>query len=429
MLIDLPYGKKRIITLEVPDENIYFIIDRSKLPTLKNIKKKISQALKNPIDASPLLKMVKPRNKVLIIGDDITRPTPQNLILPTLLNELNKIGISDNNIEIIIGLGTHRYMTDKEIEEKYSKEVIERVSVLNHNYKDRNQLINMGKTESGIPISVNKKLYEADFIISTGNIVPHLTAGWGGGGKSIQPGVSGEETTEQTHIMAAKMYVRGERLVGDPDNKMRKEIEAVALKAGLKMIINTVLNEKDEISNIFIGDVIKAHRKGVEYAKQAYCPKIPGLADIVIVACHPADIDYWQGTKPLSYAIEAVKPRGTVILIAEFPDGISPTHPAIKDMGAWSCKEVLEAIEKGNVPYDDLIAASAMLVHSKIREKVEIICYSEGISESDKEALGMLHASTLEEAIEMAFKSQRKDAKVGILKCGEILPILEQSQT
>jgi nickel-dependent lactate racemase len=422
--ISLPYGKKKTITFEAPDKNIYFVVDRGKLPALKDIKEEISSALKNPINAPPLSEMVKPRSKVLIIGDDVTRPTPQHLILPTLLDELNRIGVPDDSIEVVIGLGTHRYMTDKEIEEKYGKEVIERIPVVNHDYKDPVQLVNMGKTESGIPVSVNKKLYEADFVISVGNIVPHTTAGWGGGGKNVQPGVCGEETTEQTHVMASKMYVRGEELIGDPDNRMRKEIEAIALNAGLKMIINTVLNEEDEISSLFVGNVVTAHRKGVEYARQAYCPKIPGLADIVVVACHPADIDYWQGVKPLSYAVKAVKPGGSIILAAEFPEGISRTHPAVRDMGTWSCEEILEAIDKNDVPYDDLVAASTILMHSKIREKVKIICCSEGMHESDKEALGMLHATTLEEALEMAFRSQGKNAKLGILKCGEIVPVM-----
>ncbi|MEM3587675.1 MAG: lactate racemase domain-containing protein, partial [Candidatus Jordarchaeaceae archaeon] len=169
MRIALPYGAKETVTLEVPDQNVYFIADRGKAPALKDPIGTLRKFLKNPIGGPTLQEAVGHEDKVVIVGDDITRPTPQNIILPVLLDELNSAGVPDDNIQVIIALATHREMSEKEIKEKYGDEVVERVPVINH---DLRKCINMGRTETGIPISVNKDVCNADFVIGVGNIVP-----------------------------------------------------------------------------------------------------------------------------------------------------------------------------------------------------------------------------------------------------------------
>lgn len=425
MRITLPFGKQNTVILDVPNKNLCFVVDRGEIPALEDPQGDIRKASKNPIGAPPLSESVRPEDKVVIIGDDVTRPTPQSVIIPVLLDELNAIGVPDKNIEVIIALGTHREMSEKEIREKYGDEVTERVSVTNHDFKDPKKLVCVGKRQSGVPAFINKRVYDADFVIGVGNIVPHCYAGWGGGSKIIQPGVCGEEITGMTHVMAGKIRPIT-NIVGRLDNKIKDEMDAVALKAGLKLIVNTVLNQKDEISRVVVGDPIKAFREGVKIAERIYCPEVNEQADIVIVSSYPANIDYWQAIKPVDYASVAVKQGGTIILVAPCPDGVSPTHPTMSEKATLSYNELLKVIE--NKEIDDLVGGGALLMHAQILERAEVICYSDGLTEGDKEALGFKHASTIDEAIEMAFESHGRDAKIGVLKCGEILPVIKASQ-
>ena len=422
MRIKLPYGKDKTVIVDVLDKNVFFIVDRGAAPPLKNPRDEIRRSLKNPIGTPSLQELVGPKDKVVIIGDDITRPTPQSIIMPVLLDELNAVGVSDENIQVIIALGTHREMSEKEIREKYGSEVVKRVPVVNHDCKDLTKLVHMGKTETGIPISVNKEVCDADFVMGVSNIVPHGLAGWAGGGKIILPGVCGEETTAMTHVIAAKVRPMS-KLMGRLDSDLRREIDAVALKAGLKLIVNTVLNQEDKISHVVVGDPVKAFREGVKVAQGIYCPEVPAFADIVVVSSYPADIDYYQANKALAYASLAVKQGGTMVLITPCPEGISPIHPILKDRATLTYSENLEAIDKKEI--DDLIAGAILLVHAQMMERAEVICYSNGLTEEDKKALGFKHANTVEEAMGMALKSQGKDAKVGILKCGEILSVMK----
>jgi len=420
MIITLPYGKEKV-AMKVPDENVYFVVDKGDIPAIKKPEEHIGKALSSPINMPTLPEVVNPWNKVVIVGDDVTRPTPQDIILPVFLNKLNAAGVPDRNIEVVIALGTHRKMTKKEIREKYGSEVVDRISVVNHDYKDYENLVEMGKTGSSIPVSINKKVADADFVVGVGNIVPHPYAGWGGGGKIIQPGICGEETTAMTHVMASKVRpIR--KLAGELYNRIRREIDAIALKAGLKMIINTVLNQDDKIAQVTVGDPLKAFREGVKIAERIYRPIIPGYADIIVVSSYPSDIDYWQAAKSLYFASTAVKQNGTIVLTTPCPDRVSPTHPIFTERATLGYEENLKAIEEKEI--NDMIAGADLLLHAQILERAEVVCYSDGLTERDKEALGFAHAATVQEAIEMALESQGKKARIGVLECGEILPII-----
>jgi nickel-dependent lactate racemase len=413
-----------MVEFDIPDKNLTYYVERKKLPAVPDVRSSVAEALKKPIGTSPLSKLAKRSDKVVVIVDDLTRPTPQNEVLPPVLEELCAGGLSADNIEIMIALGTHRPMTDAEIVDHLGPEVAERFEVTNSDYKDEKRLVNLGVTQLGIPALVNKTVAEADFVLGVGNIVPHNAAGWGGGGKIILPGVCGEESVGMLHIAAGKVVPIG-KLVATLDNPMRRDINMIARKAGLKAIVNTVLNNEDKVVRVLAGDPEQAFREGVGTARQVYCQDVPELADIVIFSTYPADIDYWQAMKALDFAHVGVRKGGTVVLITPCTERISPTHPNFKARATESYAKLLKATEMKE--FEDLPAAGALLMHSQMLERARIICYSTGFTEEDKQALGFEHAPTVEEAIRMAFKRHGERAKVGVIECGEVVPIAPHS--
>lgn len=419
----LRYGKGRM-PVEIPSENFLYFIKPGSSPQYVSEKEAIIASLRNPIASPPLSERLRRGMRVVIVGDDLTRATPRERIFPVLLDELNRTGISDRDITVLIGLGTHRYMTEEEIRKCFGNEVVARVPVLNHEWQNPKQLTRLGYTPSGTPIDVNKLALEADFLIAVGSIVPHCYAGYGGGGKAIQPGICSWETTGRTHIMpmARDLYLE---IAGTIENEVRHEIEMVAEAVGLKFIVNVVLDEAGSIVRVVSGDPVRAHRAGALMAREIYEQRIPELADIVVVSAYPADIDYWQGVKPLSYAQKGLKRGGTSILVAPFPEGISPTHGSLAKYATLPYQELKRLVESGT--FEDLVCAATLLLHAKILEHSrEVICVSDGMSLEEKESLGFRHADTIGEALEMAFASQGKEAKIGVIDCGgDILPRLE----
>ena len=419
MHFKIPYARESV-ELDVPDRNLAFYVHRSQLPAVNNIRESIVDAMRHPYGIPSLGKLANGKDRIVVLVDDVTRPTPLKKILPVILEQLCSEGTKADKIRIIIGLGTHRPMSDAEIREHLGHEIVEHFAISNHDYKDERKLINLGTTELGIPALVNKEVVNADFVLGVGNIVPHNAAGWGGGAKIILPGVSGEESVGMLHIAAGKVRPIGD-LVATLDNPMRRDITAIAKKVGLKAIVNTVLNNEDETVRIVAGEPEQTFNEGVGTARQVFCQNVNELADIIVFSTYPADIDYWQAMKALDFAHVGVKKGGTIVLATPCPERISPTHSTFGAYATKSYKEILEAIEKKAIK--DLPAAGALLMHSQIREHANIICYSTGLTEDDTRLLGFERASSIEEAIRIAIKRHGEKARIGVLECGEVVPV------
>ena len=408
----------------IPEENYCYYIEPKNIKQKKNDLFYIKKAFYQPIDALPLDQVLQKQKKILLIVDDITRPTPKKRLLPLILRELEKLGIKPKNITILIALGTHRYMTDHEINDTFGEEIKNSYHICNHEWDNPDNLVHIGKTQNNIDIIINKKIIEADFSIGIGSIVPHSEAGWSGGGKIVQPGICGWVTTGATHLMAAKnpLYLE---IAGTINNKVRKEIEYISEKVGLNYIINFILGMNEQIYNVVSGHPITAHRHGVNYAKNIFEIPIDKLADIVIVNAYPADLDYWQGDKPITYSLRGLKEKGILILVGRFTEGISSTHPTLEKYGHLNYKELVKLYSKGTIK--DEVALAALFIHAHHKKKASIICVSSGITKEQKKYFGFIHAETIQNAINIALKVKGKNAKIGVINYGgDLLPVFSK---
>jgi nickel-dependent lactate racemase len=419
----IPFGEE-FVNVNIEDRNFSFYAPPVKMKTLPDQDAVIDESLDNPFGTGRLEEMVKPSMRICVMVDDITRPTPRKKILPKVLKRLESAGVPKDNIKIVIGLGTHRKMTDFEIDSTIGKENIAGYELVNIDYRDSSRFVNLGTTPGGTPVEVYREVVESDFKIAIGNITPHIAAGWGGGAKMIQPGVCSEKTTEVTHLKACTIQSVLE-VCGNADNEVRREMEIIAGDiVGLDFIVNTVLDETKNILGVFSGHFIKAHREGIKLAKKVICPKIPEKADILIASANPSHVDYWQGCKPFIYAQYGVKEGGVLVFLLDGKEGLcgsAPRHEMIvREYSLKSFESICEAVEKGEI--DDIVGINVPLFHSRIRGRVTTICVSNGFTKEDCECLGFIHANDIEEAIDKAFEIKGKTAKVGIIPyCGETL--------
>ncbi len=379
----------------------------------------ITEQLKNPIGTKPINELIKGKSKILIISDDNTRHTPAGKILNVLFRET---GIKKENTTILIGSGTHRPMTSEEIVDKFGPEIAGSVKIVNHNWNNMNELYFLGKTPAGTEIYINKIVRDADFIMGIGNIVPHATVGFSGGSKIVVPGICGEKTCEEIHWKALDYDLAD--LLGNNDNPMRKEMNAIAKKAGLRFIINTVLTPDGHICKVVCGDPVLAHQRGAEICKEVYGVGITQKADIVIADAYGTDIDLRQAVKGLLPAAIAIKKGGIIILLAACPDGVAPQFPQYLELGFKEPYKLKEKVEKKEINFK--LGAYTLVVIGKIMaDKAKVILVSKGVSKEETEKLGFLWAGSPGEALEKARRLTGKEAKVIFLKrAGELLPLI-----
>ena len=420
--VDLPYGDKKV-SVELPKDRVLFVIKPIDFPSVNDEEGEIRRAIRSPIACPKLSELVKAGQKVIIIADDLTRVTPCKRILPILIDELNAANIRDEDMKVVVALGTHRPMTNEELLERFGKEVLERVPVVNHTPRDERNLLFLGKLASGTLVWVNKEVYEADVKIALGNVIPHCYGGWAAGAKAILPGVSGEITTGMVHLAGARITT--DRLIGDENNPVRQEMEEAGKKVGLNMIVNTVLNGRGQIVKVFAGDMIKAHREAIREAEKIYVQEAPGEADTVIVSSYPADIDYYQAIKGLFAAYKVVKRGGTMILLTPCPEGIAQTHPVIEECGCIpSSEEVDQMAQKKKM--EDLAGVACAMVHAQMKEKANLIFVSDGLTKEMCDALGVQKAESLEESVKIALKRHGNRATFGVITHNELIALVKR---
>ena len=297
----------------------------------------LRERIRNPIGTPLLREISKGAEKVLIVTDDNTRHTPLHRVLPLILEELGEAGVSDSSIRILIGLGTHRAMTDEEIRRKFGDELIARFEIFNHEWKNLAKLVSLGKSELGFEVLMNREIQGADLLISVGSIIPHATAGFSGGPKSVMPGICGEATIEATHWAALDYEMR--EILGIFDNKVREAFVRIARRAGLRFIVNTIMMDEERIYDAVAGDVESAHEAGCRRCLELYGVPVASKADVVVAEAYPSDIDLRQAIKAVCAADVVCRDGGVIILAADCREGISPqfsdfAHYGFKDPDA-----------------------------------------------------------------------------------------------
>ncbi len=280
------------------------------------------KAFANPINAKPLQELARGKKNVVILFDDMSRPTKAAEIVPFILEELAKAGIEEDNIQFICALGTHGALTAYDFAKKLGEDVVGRFNVYNHNCYEN--CTHIGTTSRGTPVSLNTEFLNADLKIGIGALVPHQSVGFGGGGKVILPGIASVETILHNHATvrarARDTGIESNTGMGKyEDNAQLLDIEEVCRMSGLDMKIDAVVNTKRDITALFVGEPIAQYYEGIKLAKQHYYTPLPDCPDVVVGNCH-AKVNEILIAKVVT---EALLPDsgGTMVMIRNNPWG------------------------------------------------------------------------------------------------------------
>jgi nickel-dependent lactate racemase len=422
MKITFPYSE--IPPVDIPDSfPIKVLKPKQTVSQSQNEIEIIKQSLNNPIGQNALKTLAIQKKNILIVVDDYSRNTPVHLILPEILKEIYSAGIPKQNIRVLIASGTHRNMTEVEKAKKLGRKIQTDLIVLDHSCDQIQELVHLPTTPGGTEIWVNRAVLEADLVIGIGHIVPHRVAGFSGGGKIIQPGVCGTITTGQTHWLSA--HFTGAEIIGKINNPVRDEIDTVAISAGLKFIVNVVLDGEGRIVSCHSGDPIQAFREGAQKSREIFGVPISALADIVIADSFPTDNDLWLAAKGIYAGDLALKQNGILILVTPCPEGVSAEHPLIEKIGYQPFAKIEASVAHGDLQ-DLTLAAHLVHVGRVIKEKGKGILVSPGITRETTLRMGFQWAATPQDAFDLAIKQTGENASIAILKNGgEIMPIIE----
>jgi len=421
--VTLPYGNDTV-EVRIPSGNLIGVYSPNETEPVASVRSEIVRAIDNPIGSKPLRDLVRGSSRVVILADDNTRLTPVEAILPVVLDEMNAAGIEDEQVTVVVALGTHRFMTGAEIAKKFGNEVAKRVAIRNHNCRNPEALVDLGTTPNNTRIRVNREVYEADFTLGIGSIVPHHIPGFAGGAKIVQPGVSGDETTAGTHLLS----VRAPRShLGVERNPVREEMNQIARQTGMNTIFNVVLSRHGELVGAFFGDTVAAFTEGVKLSRQVYAVTIPEPADIVIAGSHPCDIEFWQAHKALYPSDRAVKAGGTIIVVTPCDEGVAVTHPDVLELARCSAGDLRRRVAAREL--HDGVAAALAIAWAQVKEREEVFLVSRGIDEDSARTLGFTRFDDVQAACDAALARHGREARVAVLThAPDMLPLIDGVQ-
>ena len=384
MDIHLDYGKTGL-TITLPDDANITVVSPRPISPLPDPVGALRRALERPIASPPLRDLVQPDDTVAIVFSDITRPTPNHLMLPAVLEALARVPAE--NIVLCNALGTHRPNTPPELEQMLGAEIARRYRIEQNNCFDPSTQVYLGESSNGHPIWINRAYLEADVKILTGFIEPHFFAGFSGGGKAVMPGMAGQVTVLGNHDAG---------MIGNPratwgvtaGNPIFEEAREVALRTEPAFLLNVTLNRAKQITNVFAGDLVTAHDAGIAFARQTAMAPVPEPFDIVITtnSGYPLDMNLYQCGKGMSAAEQIVRPGGAIIMAAECSEGI-PDHGLFGEMlrAARSPQELYDAVMNAPETRQDQWAAQ---IQARIQLKADVYLYSDYFDdEATREAL------------------------------------------
>lgn len=408
MLHKFPY--KEFEPIEIPDSLVSGMYTLAEPAPVMSNTEIVQAALDNPIGAKNIGSEVSVDMKIVIAVDDSSRSTHTELMLPLVLDQLDAVGVPAENVTVFIALGTHRQMTQIEMNQKYTADVVGRYRFINPIWKDVSAYIKAGISSRGFDIHIHKEILQADYVIGIGQTIPHMIAGFGGGCKIINPGCADGDTIGEIHWLCNE--VPPGELFAIRDNLVRQTIDEVAIKAGLKFIVNDVPGSNDRIAGVFAGHPVLAHRQACNFAKRICQVSIKEKTDIVIADTYPADIDFWQALKGVNAAYGAVKDGGTVICVTPCHEGASSQHKELTTIGYIPVQQIRQFVCEGKL--DKAIGAN-LLLGRQLLDKADAILVTKGISEKDTKAMGFGWAPDPKTALQKAIKKHSESANINIL--------------
>ena len=408
--------------IEIPDRNLIGVFEAGQGKPAATSEEIVTEALKNPIGAPPLSKLAGNAYRALILCDDNTRYTPAHLVLPHIIEQLNRGGLTNDRIGILIASGTHRLMTEDELIAKLGASIVGNFTVEQHTHDVAEELVPIDITHGDVEFLINRRLKEADLVIGVGNIVPHCIKGFSGGSNIVLPGVSGGDAIGAMHWLNLDQF--GEDILGIRDNKVRTLIDEAAAKAGLNYIVNTIVNNDMEIIHTVAGNPYEAHRRGTEIASQVFNVTIPKRADIVIFDAYQNDLDFWQTTKGLLPAYVCMKQDAVVIDVADCPEGICHNIPDVEHYGFKDQGEIMR-LHREKI-FHPIVTHFLISCYRVVTERGRCMMVSNGITKESAEHTGLLYAKTPQDALDRALEMKGADASIIVLRhAGNICPVIQ----
>lgn len=422
MRVKLDYGRTGL-EVELPDDRVVGPLAIKPAPPLENPESLLRELLDRPIGSPPLAQLAKGKKSACVVICDITRPVPNRLLLPPILETIESAGVPRDGITILIATGMHRPNEGDELIELVGADIAGNYRCENHRGKVLEEHTYLGTTPRGVPAWIDARYVDADLKITTGLIEPHLMAGYSGGRKLVCPGIAALETVKVWHGPDLLEHPKADCgiLEGNP---VHEENTRIARMAGCDFIVNVTLDAARRVTSIVAGDMEAAFLHGVEFIRNVVRAEVPAECDVVVTssAGYPLDTTFYQAVKGLTGALPIVKQGGTIVIAASLSEGIgSPEFQRL-----FRENDSLETFMRRILGKDYFVMDQWQLEElAKVCRKARVKFVSDGLSAETLNSLFVESAPSVEKAVADSLAEYGPEARVAVIPKGPyVLPVV-----
>jgi nickel-dependent lactate racemase len=403
------------LELELPPGPWYEVIESRSARSLPDASAAIGAALDAPIGCAPLLELVRGSKTAAISVCDITRPAPNWLTLPPLLDRLHRAGVPAEGVTILIATGLHRASTAEERRRILGREIAEQYRVVDHDARDPASHRWLGRTRRGTPVAIDERFLAAELHLTLGFIEQHLMLGFSGGRKLVAPGLAAAQTIQAIHapgFMREPLATEG----SIRDNPLHAELLEIARMARHDFLLDVTLTRSREVSGVFAGEPEAAHAAGVAFVEGTTLEPLTGLADAAITSAagYPLDLTFYQIVKGVTAAAHVVKPGGRILILGECAEGAGSPEFAAMLRGFRGCRELLDALRDAPVTVDQWQLEKLALVGLER----ELFFHTPGVAAEAMGAWGPRSFQHADDAVRATLKDLPTGARVALIPEG-----------
>jgi nickel-dependent lactate racemase len=421
--IDLLYGRKGL-TVDLEEAVRAHLIRKHPLPLLPDPAGAVRRALEKPVAGPPLQELARGKRTACILICDITRPVPNGLILPPLVESLSRAGIARENMLILVATGLHRPNVGAELTEIVgSPEIRRTVRIENHLARDREAHVDLGRTSTGIPILIDRRFVEADLKIVTGLVEPHFMAGYSGGRKVVAPGVAYQDTILHFHRSRILEHCKAANCIIEGNPLHNEQTEIVRAIGGV-VAVNVVIDEERRLGLVNFGEVEASHAEAVAFMRRYAEVRIPRRFKTIVTtaAGYPLDKTYYQTIKGMVGVMDVLEPGGTIIIASECSEGLgSPEFAeAQRLLGRIGPERFMTVLAGRDQALIDEWQTEMLL---KPLRKGHIQLYAPGLAESDRKLVFVETIPSVEQAVAASIRAHG-DAEIAVVPEGPyVIPL------
>ena len=383
-------------------------------------------ALANPVAGPPLRDRVRAGHRIAVSLCDATRPQPREQMVRALLAELGGIA-TRADMTLLVATGTHRGNTDAELRAMLGDEIVDTMTIVNHDARDQTSLVWRGTYGDGVPVWLNRHWVEADVRITTGFVEPHFFAGFSGGPKLVAPGLAGLETVLTLHD-ARRIGSEKATWAVCEGNPVHDDVRAIAVGTGVDFAFDVVLNREQRIVAAFGGDILPMHEAARAAVRDVSMCPVDGLFDVVVTsnAGYPLDQNLYQAVKGMSAAATVVKPGGLIICAAECSDGF-PDHGSFREVLASepSPRALLHAIASRTETVPDQWQVQVL---ARVLDRARVGVFTGGLTDAELRSAHLYSVEDIGRAVVDELTSAGPDARVCVLPEGpQTIPFVRET--